>query len=60
MTDFMATPDTLSNDHRNGNAKRPGESDLTDKWSWQRMVDRFWSHSEENGEMDTKSFRGLL
>ena len=60
MTDVTARPETLYNGQRDLDAKRPGESDQVAKWSWRNTISRFWTVTEETGEMDTRSFNGLL
>ena len=60
MTDMTARPDTLSKGQRDRDTTLSSESDETAKWSWQKTIGWFWSHSEETGEMDTQPFKGLL
>lgn len=60
MTEVAASQSDMTVARRNTDETRSERQDQPVNRVWAILIDRLWNHTEEIGEMETQSFKGLL
>mgnify|MGYP001594385882 CR=1 FL=1 len=60
MTEAAISQSDMTVARRNTDETRAESQDRQTISIWDKLAERLWRHAEETGEMDTRSFKGLV